>query len=97
MIVETNAIHLEPDDYKELFSIFSSSTDFEIRQIYDPESNHYFKKVRLAEEYSLTQERQEFAVDAWRSVIVFLKNRSFSLKTRDGAEVDLSFIEGELY
>lgn len=96
MKIETHAIDLDPDDYKELFSIFCSPTDYEISQIYDPDSDHYFKKVKLDEEYSLTQERREFSIDAWRSVIMFLKNKGFSL-SKNKEEINLSFIERNLY
>jgi len=90
MKISDNQILLDDDDYKEIFSLFCSPTQYERVQIYLPESDHYFRKVDLQEEYSLNQETKEFSVDAWRSVLSFLGRNGLSL-LRDGKELNLSF------
>lgn len=94
MKVTNGAIDLSEDDLKELFSLFSSSTQYEKQQIYDDRSQHYFLGVSLADEYSLTQDKREFALDAWRAVVHFLNTKGYSL-CKDGQEVSLSFSDGQ--
>jgi len=81
---------LSEDDLKEIFALFSSATKFEKLQVYDEQSDNYFQNVQLSEEYSLTEETREFALDAWRAVISFLNSNGYSL-TKDGRIVRLSF------
>lgn len=95
MQINGDQISLNDADFKELFSLFCSPTSYEVSQIYSKESGFYFEKVELQEEYELSQEKKEFAIDAWRSVLIFLNRRGFSL-AKDGKNVDLSFIEEEL-
>ena len=83
---------LTEDDLREMFSLFCSPTKFEREQVYDTHSEHYFAKVRLSEEYSLTQEKREFALDAWRAVISFLNSRGYCL-LQEGEQLSLSFID----
>lgn len=54
---------LSEDDLKEIYSLFTSSTHHERKQVYDELSEHYFLDVILADEYSLTEEKREFALD----------------------------------
>ena len=68
----------------------TSATKFEKVQVYDEQSDNYFQNVQLSEEYSLTEESREFALDAWRAVISFLNSNGYSL-TKDGRIVRLSF------
>ena len=79
---------LSEDDLRELFAVFSSPTDDELRQVFNPSHTNFYKLEDLEAEYSLTQERREFAQDAWRAVIYFLHSRGFIL-SRDGIEFDL--------
>jgi hypothetical protein len=89
-----NKITLSESDLKELFALFTSATRYEKRQIYDPTSDDHFLNTNLAEEYSLTEEKREYALDAWRAVLYFLHLRGYKL-TRIGEEIDLSFSEDE--
>ncbi|MEP7147795.1 MAG: hypothetical protein ABI857_02835 [Acidobacteriota bacterium] len=95
MQIVSEKILLNDADYKELFSLFCSPTQYEVSQLYSKESDHYFEKEDLQEEYELTQEKREFSIDAWRSVLTFLNRKGFFL-VKDGNEVSLSFIEEEL-
>lgn len=94
MIVSENGIRLSEDDLKEIFALFCSATRFEKLQVYDEQSDHYFHKVQLSEEYSLTEETREFALDAWRAVISFLNSKGYSL-SKDGRIIRLSFSDDE--
>jgi hypothetical protein len=94
MIVSENGIRLSEDDLKEIFALFCSATRFEKLQVYDEQSDHYFHKVQLSEEYSLTEEPREFALDAWRAVISFLNSKGYSL-SKDGRIIRLSFSDDE--
>lgn len=87
-------IHLSDEDLKEIFSLFSSPTKFEKKQIYDEKSKHYFRNVNIQEEYNLNQEIKEFSLDAWRSVLYFLFSKGFSISKNDSC-IDLSFVEDE--
>jgi hypothetical protein len=71
-------IMLSEEDLKEIFALFTSPADEEVKQIYDETSEFHFGRVSLAEEYSLTQEKREFAVDAWRAVNRFLHRRGYT-------------------
>ncbi len=51
MRVTDGRIVLDEDDWREIFSIFTSCAEYERTQVYDPGSSHYFKKVQLYEEY----------------------------------------------
>lgn len=95
MQIIDNKILLNDADYKELFSLFCSPTSYEVSQIYSKENDHYFEKVDLQEECELTQEKREFGIDAWRSVLTFLHRKGFFL-AKDGNEISLSFIEEKL-
>ena len=85
---------LSEDDLKELFSLFTSSTVYEREQLYDPHSRHYLFDVELSEEYSLNEEKREYALDAWRAVIYFLYRKGYSL-CKDNQIIDLSFSKEE--
>jgi hypothetical protein len=76
------------EDLRELFACFSSPTDDELHRVLNRSDANFYKQENLEAEYSLTQERREFAVDAWRAVTYFLHRKGFSLH-RDGTEFDL--------
>jgi hypothetical protein len=89
MIPCNKPLVLSEEDLKEIYSLFTSSTKYEREQVYDEHSEHYFLNVRLADEYSLTEEKREYALDAWRAVVYFLHLKGYSL-CKDGQEVNLS-------
>ncbi|MDT7605378.1 MAG: hypothetical protein QOF61_3375 [Acidobacteriota bacterium] len=89
-----SSIPLSENDLKELFSLFTSPTEFEREQIYSPRGELYFLNQDISEEYSLTEEKREYALDAWRSVLYFLYKRGYSL-CRNGKETSLAFISEE--
>ncbi len=95
MEIINEKVLLDDADYRELFSLFCSPTRYELSQIYSKENDHYYEKVDLEEEYTLTQEKREFSIDAWRSVLLFLNRKGFFL-TKDEGKVSLSFIKEEL-
>src|SRR5213595_532265 len=80
--MSSDPVALTEDDLKEIFSLFTSCTKYEGDQIYDKNSGHYFLEVRPFDEYTLTEENHEYALDAWRAVIYFLySNGTRCLKT----------------
>lgn len=81
-------IILTDDELREIFALFSSPTDYERQQVYDKTETHSYKREDLSREYTLTQERREFADDAWRAILYFLHRRGFRL-TKNGEEYDL--------
>lgn len=85
---------LNDNDLKEIFALLSSPTHYERNQVYDKNSSQYFAEIVLEEIYELSQEKREYALDAWRAVLFFLYKRGFRLKIND-REIELSFIESE--
>jgi len=67
-----NKITLSESDLKELFALFTSVSKYEKRQIYDPTNDDHFLKTNLAEEYSLTEEKREYALENEGSVRTFM-------------------------
>ena len=86
--------HFEDGDLKELFSLFTCCTKFELSQVYDKNSDHFYEKVELSEEYSVTEEKSEIALDAWRSVLYFLYKKGYSLY-KDGNVIQIASIEND--
>jgi hypothetical protein len=84
-------IEFSETDFKEVFSLFASSTVHELRQIDDPASEHYFERVDLMKEYELSYEKREIAIDALRAVFAFLHRHGYRLE-RDGAVLSLDGI-----
>ena len=94
MSLSSKPISLTEDDLKEIFSLFTSSTKYERDQVYDKNSGHHFLEVEPFDEYTLTEEKREYALDAWRAVIYFLHSKGYSL-CKDSERGDLSFIEDD--
>jgi hypothetical protein len=94
MRIAIKPITLTEDDLKEIFSLFTSSTKYERAQAYDKNSEHHFVKVEPFAEYTLKQEKREYALDAWRAVIHFLHSKGYSL-CKDGERLDMSFIDDD--
>lgn len=67
------------DDLRELFGLFTSTTPEEMNQIYSPMHHLFFKNENLDEEYTLIQEKREFAMDSWPSVLCFLERHGFTI------------------
>jgi hypothetical protein len=72
MNISDNQIGFSEADLKEVFALLSSPSEYELRQTYDPNSEHHFERIVLLEEYDTSQEKREFAVDALRAVFIFL-------------------------
>ncbi|HEY2976037.1 MAG TPA: hypothetical protein VGJ48_26215 [Pyrinomonadaceae bacterium] len=89
-----DTIQFSETDFKEVFSLFASSTTHELKQIDDPASEHYFERVDLMKEYELSYEKREFAVDALRAVFAFLHRHGYRLE-KDGALLSLDGISKE--
>jgi hypothetical protein len=81
-------ISLTDDELKELFALFSSPTEYELKQIYNKQEGNFYQSEDLSEEYVLTQEKREFSKDAWRAVTYFLYRKGFTL-VREGIKYDL--------
>ncbi len=84
----------EDDELKEIFSLFTCGTKYEKLQIYDKNSEHYYKNVILNSEYSVTEEKREIALDAWRSIMFFLHRHGYSLY-KNGSAINLKSIEDD--
>jgi hypothetical protein len=94
MRATSDRIELSEDDLKEIFSLITSCTIHERNQIYDESNDHYYLQIEPFLEYSLTQERREFALDAWRAVIYFLHSKGYSL-CKGGQQIPLAFSNEE--
>ncbi len=81
-------------DLKEIFQLFTSVSLEEREAVYDSSSPHCLGNVCLDDEYELCEPKREYALDAWRAVLSFLRTRNYSL-VKDGQVVDLSFIEDQ--
>ncbi len=91
MNVSNNEIDFTEDDLKEVFALFSSPTKYELQQSFDPNSEHYLKQVLLFDEYELSQDKREFAIDALRSVLAFLHKHNYQIE-KDGEVFSLNGI-----
>jgi hypothetical protein len=89
--MRTRQIRLTQDNLREIFSLLVSCTEYEKNQIYDQQSDHYFKYLNLDEEYEPVTSKEEFARDAWRAVLYFLYQHGYTLVNSQG-QVDLKTI-----
>jgi hypothetical protein len=80
MNISDHKIDFSEDDLKEVFALFSSSSEYELKQSYDPTSEHYFERILPLDEYELSQEKREFSIDALRSVFAFYTDTVIKLK-----------------
>ena len=85
-------LELSNDDLKEVFSLFSSSTTYEINQIYDVNNDLYFKLENLNEEYELVLEKKEFALGSLRAVLYYLVTHGYEVK-KGNNKIDLEDIK----
>lgn len=91
MNIEADNIEFSEDDFKEVFALFTSPAAYELSQTYDSDSEHYFRRVNLTEEYELAEEKREFAVDSLRAVLAFLHRHGYQIE-KDGVTFSLSGI-----
>jgi hypothetical protein len=71
---------LSDDELKEVFSLFSSSTTYELNQIYDSNNDHYFMLENLNEQYELVIDKKEFALGSLRAVLYYLLTHGYEVK-----------------
>jgi hypothetical protein len=77
------SIHLSDNDLRELFALFSSPTEEEVAQIDSQSHRLFFKNENLGEEYTLREEKGEFARDAWRAVLLFLERHGYEIRKKE--------------
>jgi hypothetical protein len=87
-------MELTEEDLKEIFSLFTSPSKYEKAQIYDEKDAHYYKEQNLDDSYDLSQEKREYAYDAWRAVVYFMHIHGYRLQ-KGNKVVELDFIEDE--
>jgi len=91
MIVTDLKVEFSEADLREVFALFSSPSAYEMGQVYDPASDHYFERVDLSEEYNLSYEKREFAIDALRASFDFLHRHGYRIE-KDGRVISLEGI-----
>ncbi len=91
MDISNHKIDFSEDDLKEVFAVFCSPTEYELRQSYDPRSGHYFELISPLDEYELSQDKREFSIDALRSVFAFLHRHGYRIE-KDGEIFNLDSI-----
>jgi hypothetical protein len=60
-----------------------------LRRYISVQGRLFFRNEDIAEEYSLVQEKGDYARDAWRAVIYFLRRHGYKL-TKDGQPVNFN-------
>lgn len=84
-------------DLKEIFALFSSPTNYELKtMIYNPNNKLYYKNEKLDEEYSLTQSKKDFAEDSLRAVLYYLVKHDYEIK-KGNVVVDIDFITNNFF
>ena len=91
MRISNNSLDVDEIDLKEVFALFTSVSQHELRQLDDPNSDHYFPNVDLAAEYELSLEKREFAIDALRAVFAFLERHGYRIE-KEGAIFELQSV-----
>ena len=86
-----DTIEFSEADFKEVFSLFSTSTADELQQLDDPTSEYYFGRLDLMREYELSYVKREYAIDALRAVFAFLHRHGYRVE-KDGEIFSLSGI-----
>ena len=95
MRISHNSLDIDEIDLKEVFALFTSVSLHELRQLDDPNSDHYFRNVDLAAEYELSSEKREFAIDALRAAFAFLERHGYRIE-KEGTVFDLQSV-GNLF
>ena len=88
-VVVKHPIELSEDDLKEIFALWTSCSRYEYDQIFDEGCRHYYLREDLNDEYETTGAKVDFAIDSWRSALLFLSRRGYSLMKGDEV-IDLS-------
>ena len=91
MNVTEHEVEFSEDDFREVFALFSSTSTYELDQVYDRNSEHYFQRLDLSEGYDLSYEKREFAIDALRAVLTFLHRHSYRVE-KEGKIISLKGI-----
>jgi hypothetical protein len=91
MRISDGKIEFSESDLKEVFGLFTSSSKQELDWNYDPARQDFFEQIVLLEEYELTQEKREFALDALRATLFFLYHAGYQLE-KDGKAMTLERI-----
>ena len=87
MIISNNSLDVDEIDL-EVFALFTSVSQHELRQLDDPGSDHYFPNVDLSAEFELSLEKREFAIDALRAAFAFLERHGYRIE-KEGTIFDL--------
>ena len=91
MNITEHEVEFSEDDFREVFALFSSVSADELGQVDDPSSEHYFRRLDLSEEYHLSFEKREFAIDALRAVLTYLHRHGYRVE-KDGKIISLKGI-----
>lgn len=92
MKISNTEIEFSEADLKEVFGLFSSPSRQELQWNYDQDRPDYFERISLSEEYELTQEKREFALDALRATLFYLHRAGYRIE-KDGKIVSLAGIQ----
>jgi hypothetical protein len=84
-------VEFSESDFQEVFALFPSPSAYELGQVYDPRSEHYFERADLSEDYNLSYEKREFAIDALRASLAFLHRHGYPIE-KDGEVISLEDI-----
>ncbi len=88
-VVVKQPIELREDDLKEIFALYTSCSRYEYDEVFDEASSNYYLRENLRDEYELGGDKGDYALDSWRSALLFLSRRGYSLMRGDEI-IDLS-------
>ena len=91
MDITDRGVEFSEEDFREVFALFSSVSADELGEVDDPSSAHYFRRLDLSEEYQLSFEKREFAIDALRAVLTYLHRHGYRVE-KDGQIISLKGI-----
>ena len=80
MNITEREVEFSEDDFREVFALFSSPSSYEMVQVYDQNSEHYFRLLNLSDEYDLSSEKRGFSIDALRAVLTFLHRHDYRVE-----------------
>ena len=76
------------DVLKETFALLTSSTDYEVSHVVDPQSTDYWQKEKLDDVLKCAQTKREYALDSLRGVLNYFQLHGYQLST-GGEAVDI--------
>ncbi len=88
-VVVKQPIELSEDDLKELYALHTSCSRYEYDEVFDEASSNYYLDEKLHDEQEMVGAKIDFAIDSWRSALLFLSRRGYSLLKGDEV-IDLS-------